>query len=44
MSSACGKGCPAAVVAAGHRIGAVDSEQCPVVPKQSRMLPVVRVS
>lgn len=44
MSSSCGKGCPAAVVAAGHRIGAVDTEQCPVVPKQSRMLPVVGVS
>ncbi|MEV6804665.1 radical SAM protein [Streptomyces sp. NPDC051132] len=44
MSSACGKGCPAAVVAAGHRIGAVDTEQCPVVPRQSRMLPVVGVS
>ncbi|MFI9155736.1 radical SAM protein [Streptomyces sp. NPDC053367] len=44
MSSSCGKGCPAAVVAAGHRIGAVDSEQCPIVPKQSRMLPVVALS
>jgi radical SAM protein with 4Fe4S-binding SPASM domain len=44
MSSSCGKGCPAAVVAAGHRIGAVDTEQCPVVPQQSRMLPVVGVS
>lgn len=44
MSSSCGKGCPAAVVAAGHRIGAVDTEQCPVVPQQSRQLPVVGVS
>lgn len=44
MSPSCGKGCPAAVVAAGHRIGAVDTEQCPVVPQQSRMLPVVGVS
>ncbi|MFD8146123.1 radical SAM protein [Streptomyces sp. NPDC059708] len=44
MSDACGKGCPAAVVAAGERIGAVDSELCPVVPHQTRVLPVVGVS
>jgi radical SAM protein with 4Fe4S-binding SPASM domain len=44
MSSSCGKGCPAAVVAAGHRVGAVDSELCPVVPHQARVLPVVGVS
>ncbi|MEU0664140.1 radical SAM protein [Streptomyces lavendulocolor] len=44
MSTSCGKGCPAAVVAAGERIGAVDTEQCPVVPRQSRVLPVVGVS
>jgi radical SAM protein with 4Fe4S-binding SPASM domain len=44
MSSRCGKGCPAAVVAAGYRIGAVDSEQCPVVPRQSRVLPLAGVS
>ncbi|MFF5668765.1 radical SAM protein [Streptomyces hygroscopicus] len=44
MSPSCGKGCPAAVVAAGQRIGAVDSELCPVVPQQSRVLPVVGVS
>lgn len=44
MSSQCGKGCPAAVVAAGQRIGAVDSEQCPVVPENTRVLPVVGVS
>jgi radical SAM protein with 4Fe4S-binding SPASM domain len=31
MNSGCGKGCPAAVVAAGGRIGDVDAEQCPVV-------------
>lgn len=30
MNAACGKGCPAAVVSRGERIGAVDSEQCPV--------------
>ncbi|MEU6610139.1 radical SAM protein [Streptomyces shenzhenensis] len=44
MNASCGKGCPAAVVASGQRIGAVDSELCPVVPKQSRVLPVVGVS
>ncbi|MFJ8077182.1 SPASM domain-containing protein [Streptomyces sp. NPDC096176] len=44
MSDGCGKGCPAAVVAAGQRIGAVDTEQCPVAPRQSRVLPVVGVS
>jgi radical SAM protein with 4Fe4S-binding SPASM domain len=44
MSAACGKGCPAAVVAAGERIGAVDTEQCPVVPERSRPLPVVGLS
>ncbi|WP_329028119.1 radical SAM protein [Streptomyces sp. NBC_00690] len=44
LSGSCGKGCPAAVVAAGERIGAVDTEQCPIVPKRSRMLPVVGVS
>jgi radical SAM protein with 4Fe4S-binding SPASM domain len=44
MNTECGKGCPAAVVASGQRIGAVDSELCPVVPRQSRVLPVVGVS
>ncbi|MEU1273557.1 radical SAM protein [Streptomyces sp. NPDC005799] len=44
MNAECGKGCPAAVVAAGHRIGAVDTEQCPVVPNGSRVLPVVGIS
>ncbi|MFI2434603.1 radical SAM protein [Streptomyces sp. NPDC018693] len=44
MNTSCGKGCPAAVVASGQRIGAVDSELCPVVPKQSRVLPLVGVS
>ncbi|WP_281404286.1 hypothetical protein [Streptomyces roseirectus] len=44
MSDACGKGCPAAVIASGERIGAVDTEQCPVVPEHSRMLPVVGMS
>ena len=31
LNEACGKGCPAAVVSAGGRIGDVDSEQCPRV-------------
>lgn len=31
LNAGCGKGCPAAVVAAGGRIGDVDVEQCPVV-------------
>jgi radical SAM protein with 4Fe4S-binding SPASM domain len=44
LSADCGKGCPAAVVAAGLRIGAVDAEQCPVVPRTARTLPVVGVS
>lgn len=44
LSASCGKGCPAAVVAAGERIGAVDTELCPVVPRQTRVLPLVGVS
>ncbi|GAB2622881.1 mycofactocin radical SAM maturase [Streptomyces capparidis] len=44
MSPTCGKGCPAAVVAAGERIGAVDAEQCPVVAPRTRVLPVVGAS
>lgn len=31
MTSTCGKGCPAAVIANGGRIGDVDAEVCPVV-------------
>ncbi|WP_237773946.1 hypothetical protein [Actinosynnema sp. ALI-1.44] len=30
LNDRCGKGCPAAVVAAGGRIGDVDAELCPV--------------
>ncbi|MFJ4695179.1 radical SAM protein [Streptomyces sp. NPDC088766] len=44
MNEGCGKGCPAAVVAAGQRIGAVDTEMCPVVPRQSWVLNVVDAS
>jgi radical SAM protein with 4Fe4S-binding SPASM domain len=31
MNSECGKGCPAALISRGQRIGEVDTEQCPVV-------------
>lgn len=45
MNSGCGKGCPAAVVAAGGRIGDVDTEQCPVVDEEHaearRLLPLM---
>lgn len=44
MNSRCGKGCPAAVIAAGRRIGEVDTEQCPVttdtLPAARRLLPL----
>lgn len=33
MSAGCGKGCPAAVIARGEPIGALDAEQCPVAPE-----------
>ncbi|GAA1979122.1 radical SAM protein [Kitasatospora viridis] len=44
MADGCGKGCPAAVVAAGERIGALDAEMCPVAPNKRALLPVVAVS
>jgi radical SAM protein with 4Fe4S-binding SPASM domain len=37
----CGKGCPAAVIAAGQRIGAVDTEVCPVISGKRRLLPLM---
>jgi radical SAM protein with 4Fe4S-binding SPASM domain len=40
MNSRCGKGCPAAVISRGSRIGEVDDEQCPVVG--SRVLQITR--
>ena len=40
MAEGCGKGCPAAVIAAGQRIGSVDSEVCPVTSEQRRLLPL----
>jgi radical SAM protein with 4Fe4S-binding SPASM domain len=41
LERACGKGCPAAIVAAGQRIGAVDAEVCPVTTAQRHRLPVL---
>jgi radical SAM protein with 4Fe4S-binding SPASM domain len=45
MNSGCGKGCPAAVVAAGGQIGDVDTEQCPVTTdthtQERRLLPLI---
>jgi radical SAM protein with 4Fe4S-binding SPASM domain len=35
MNSACGKGCPAALISRGQRIGEVDTEQCPISPLAS---------
>lgn len=40
VADACGKGCPAAVVAAGQRIGAVDAEVCPITTEGRRLLPL----
>ena len=36
MAGGCGKGCPAAVVTAGGRIGDLDSEVCPIAMSPSR--------
>ncbi len=43
MASCCGKGCPAAVIAAGQRIGAVDAEVCPVTTVERLRLPLIPV-
>ena len=40
MAGSCGKGCPAAVISAGQRIGAVDAEVCPVTSGERRLLPL----
>jgi radical SAM protein with 4Fe4S-binding SPASM domain len=40
LSGACGKGCPAAVISAGQRIGAVDAEVCPVAAGNRALLPL----
>jgi radical SAM protein with 4Fe4S-binding SPASM domain len=41
LTSRCGKGCPPAVIAAGQRIGALDTEVCPVTSSERRLLPLV---
>src|SRR3984893_15566609 len=38
IAGQCGKGCPAAVIASGERIGAVDAEVCPVTSGGRRVL------
>jgi radical SAM protein with 4Fe4S-binding SPASM domain len=44
LTDACGKGCPAAVIAGGGRIGDVDTELCPIVGvdagSTNRLLPL----
>ncbi|MGH3512706.1 MAG: hypothetical protein ACRDQH_06610 [Pseudonocardiaceae bacterium] len=37
----CGKGCPAAVIAAGQRVGALDAEICPITTAEKRLLPLM---
>jgi radical SAM protein with 4Fe4S-binding SPASM domain len=41
ITNSCGKGCPAAVISAGQRIGAVDAEVCPVTTANRRLLPLM---
>jgi radical SAM protein with 4Fe4S-binding SPASM domain len=41
IANSCGKGCPAAVISAGERIGAVDAEVCPVTSEERRLLPLM---
>jgi radical SAM protein with 4Fe4S-binding SPASM domain len=41
LSDGCGKGCPAAVISAGGRIGDVDADQCPVTTSERRLLPLI---
>ncbi len=40
IADQCGKGCPAAVVAAGERIGSLDDEVCPVTSAGRTLLPL----
>jgi radical SAM protein with 4Fe4S-binding SPASM domain len=40
IAEQCGKGCPAAVIASGERIGAVDAEVCPVTSGTRPLLPL----
>jgi len=41
IAGQCGKGCPAAVIASGQQIGAVDAEVCPVASGARRLLPLM---
>lgn len=41
IAAQCGKGCPAAVIATGERIGAVDAEVCPVTSGDRPILPLM---
>jgi radical SAM protein with 4Fe4S-binding SPASM domain len=41
LNDGCGKGCPAAVIAAGERIGQVDTDQCPITADTGCLLPLV---
>lgn len=43
LAGGCGKGCPAAVVSAGHRIGAAVDELCPVQAGPRRTLPLMPI-
>lgn len=43
IAGSCGKGCPAAVISAGERIGAVDAEVCPVTTGDRGLLPLIPV-
>ena len=43
IAGSCGKGCPAAVIAAGQRIGAIDAEVCPITSAGRRLLPLMPV-
>src|SRR5580658_3571863 len=40
MADSCGKGCPAAVISAGERIGALDSQVCPVSAAGRNLMPL----
>lgn len=45
LNKTCGKGCPAAVVSRGGRIGELDAEQCPVAePGERPLLPLAGVA
>ena len=43
IADSCGKGCPAAVIAAGQRVGTVDAEVCAITTAQRRLLSLMPV-